>query len=209
MTFAGEKWGRHMVNGEKIYKELEDKFGYKSNFQNLANNPVIESTQEAFDYDKIKERLAGQKCTSADALLVRRNLYFIEFKTGFAVQKQDINATTHKDNLRLNIRLKAYESLALFEKIILPEVEDGKLEEKTQKYYIAVIDTEKDPMMPYADILRRKSGVEEMRCKEQKRIFENSLLNYRKEVSGGQRIFYDNVEVWYDREFDARILKLK
>ncbi|MCB7319569.1 hypothetical protein [Lacrimispora sp. 210928-DFI.3.58] len=198
-----------MVNTKDIYNELEKKYNHKGAFAELSNNAAIKSIETAYDYDEIKQQLAGQKCTSADALLVRRHIYFIEFKTGFASKKEDINTTTHKDNLRLNIRLKAYESLALFEKIILEGIGDGKLAPNVKKVYIAVIDTSADPMMGYLDILQGESGQLQERQKEHKKIFENSLLNYRKTVMGGRALFYDCLEIWYDFEFDARVSKLK
>lgn len=194
-----------MIDTKDIMKFLNEEDAVKVPFCKLADHHEnIKSEIEAFDYDKIKDRKAGAKCESADALYLRKHIYLIEFKTGFATKKSDANIKTHKENLKLRIRLKAYESLALLEKLILPTIGDGDLSGKIQKIYIAVIDSQEVPMQAYADILRVKSGEEPTFCHE---IFKNSLLIYGKEVKNGKKLFYDRVDVWYDYEFDSKILK--
>lgn len=199
-----------MASTRELKAFLEKEYHYVGTYQELAKNPRITSRQQAYDYDRIKEKIAKNRCTSADAFFVEKYIYFIEFKTGFAVRKSDVNARTHKENLELRIRLKAYESLCLFEKTILPDVGNGVLDKGIQKIYIAVIDSQEDPMAAYGDILAEKSGMVPSHKEEHHRIFENSLLNYRKTVKGGSTvIFYDRVEVWYDFEFDENVKKLK
>lgn len=185
-----------MITTEDIKDYLKQHHPHVEQFCKLAENHVnISSQLEAFDYDLIKNDLSGDKCESADALYLKKHIYFIEFKTGFATEKSDANTRTHKENLKLKIRLKAYESLALFEKILLPEIGDGSLNEKLQKQYIAVIDSEVRPMQAYADVLKEKSGRKDTFRHE---IFKNSLLIYGKEMKNGKKLFYDRVDVWYD-----------
>ena len=161
-----------------------------------------------YDYDKIKEAVIGNKCTSADALYLKRFIYFIEFKTGFATEKTDANTRTHLENLQLRIKIKAYESLALFEKIILPEIGDGNLADKIQKRYIAVIDSLEAPMDAYEDILQEASGRTVSNKEKLKDLYTNSLLNYRKSANNGKYVFYEGIDVWYDFEFDSKILNV-
>lgn len=97
-------------DGTKLEVPLED---LCPNNHILCNVPVI-------DYDKLRVKLVGDRCTSADALLIGKWVNFIEFKTGFAKEDKSIKEDTKKENLQLAIRLKAYESLALFEKVLLP-----------------------------------------------------------------------------------------
>ena len=150
----------------------------------------------------------GDRCASADALYLKRFLYFIEFKTGFATEKTDANTRTHLENLKLRIKIKAYESLGLFEKVILPDIKDGCLAENIQKKYIAVIDSLESPMDAYEDILREASGQTVNNKEELKNLYINSLLNYRKSAPNGRYVFYDGIEVWYDFEFDAKIQRV-
>lgn len=180
----------------------------KNTFFKIAKNPKIQSVRECYDYDDIKRQIIGDKCASADALYLKRFIHFIEFKTGFATEKTDANTRTHLENLKLRIKIKAYESLALFEKIILPEIGDGKLVDSIQKKYVAVIDSLESPMDAYEDILQEASGNTVKNKEELKRLYENSLLNYRKSACNGKYVFYDGIEVWYDFEFDGKIQRV-
>ena len=195
-----------MMHTKEIADFLDAQNYIKRTFAEISeHHENIKSEQMVYDFDAIKRSLAGEKCTSADAMYLKKHIYLIEFKTGFASEKKDVNTNTHKENLKLKIRLKAYESLALFEKIIVPKIEDGILDEKVQKICIAVIDTAPDPMQAYADILREKSGNLNTFRNE---IFKDSLLIYGKETRNKKKLFYDRVDVWYDYEFDKKILKL-
>lgn len=198
-----------MDSTSEIEKILDEKYGCKQSFKDMAENVRIKSEEIAYNYDNVRRKIIGEKCTSADSLLLRNNVYFIEFKTGFANPEEGVNIKTHKENLKCKIRIKAYESLALFEKVILPDIGDGKLGNKIKKHYIAVIDTEDSPKSAYVDVLSELSGKESTRTEMQKSLFENTLLNYRKETKNGIKVFYDETKVWYDYEFDSRIATLK
>ena len=177
----------------------------KKTFSDVANNPKIKSEVECYEYDQIKRQIMGDRCASADALYLKRFIYFIEFKTGFATKKTDANTKTHIENLKLRIKIKAYESLGLFEKVILPDIKDGCLEKNIQKRYIAVIDSLESPMDAYEDVLREASGQTVKNKEELKNLYVNSLLNYRKSAPNGRYVFYDGIDVWYDFEFDSKI----
>ena len=198
-----------MVSTSEVRKAIDDRFGCEETFEEMANNERIKSKEKAYNYDEIKRSIMGDKCSSADSLLIKKNVYFIEFKTGFENRKEDVNIKTHKENLKCRIRLKAYESLALFEKVILADVGDGKLWNTIKRHYIAVIDTTDSPKQAYEDLLRAKSGKEDTRSQMEKDLFENSLLNYRKETKDGRKVFFDETKVWYDYEFDSKVVTMK
>ncbi len=198
-----------MVGTKEVREMMDEKYDFKKSFCEMAENEKIKSEIQAYDYDTVKRHIVGEKCTSADVLFLGKNIYFIEFKTGFSNPEEGVNVKTHKENLRYKIRLKAYESLALFEKIILPDVGDGRLYSNVKKHYVAVIDSQERPMEAYADILKEKSGRESSREEDKKKIFDDSLLNYRKSTKNGTKIFYDETAVIYDYEFDAYAEKLK
>lgn len=200
-----------MSTTEDIRNYIENTYDaseIKKTFMEVANNSKIQSNLECYDYDNIKRKIMGDKCASADALFLKRFVYFIEFKTGFATEKTDANTRTHLENLKLRIKIKAYESLGLFEKVILPDIADGKLNDNIQKKYVAVIDSSVTPMDAYEDVLLEESGHTVNNKEELKKLYVNSLLNYRKSTSDGRYVFYDGIEVWYDFEFDGEIQKV-
>ena len=146
---------------EDVRKYIEDTYDVADinrTFSEIAENSKIQSQIECYDYDKIKRQIMGDRCASADALYLKRFIYFVEFKTGFATEKTDANTRTHLENLKLRIKIKAYESLGLFEKVILSEIGNGQLGDSIQKKYIAVIDSLESPMEAYEDILQEASG---------------------------------------------------
>ena len=124
-------------------------------FSEIAENFKIQSEIECYDYDKIKRQIMGDRCASADALYLKRFIYFIEFKTGFATEKTDANTRTHLENLKLRIKIKAYE-----------------------------------------DILQEASGNTVKNKEELKKLYLDSLLNYRKSAPNGKYVFYNGIDVW-------------
>lgn len=196
---------------EDVRKYIEDTYDVADinrTFSEIAENSKIQSQIECYDYDKIKRQIMGDRCASADALYLKRFIYFVEFKTGFATEKTDANTRTHLENLKLRIKIKAYESLGLFEKVILSEIGNGQLGDSIQKKYIAVIDSLESPMEAYEDILQEASGNTIRNKEELRKLYVNSLLNYRKSAPNGKYVFYDGIDVWYDFEFDNKIQRV-
>lgn len=196
---------------EDVRKYIEDTYDVADinrTFSEIAENSKIQSQIECYDYDKIKRQIMGDRCASADALYLKRFIYFVEFKTGFATEKTDANTRTHLENLKLRIKIKAYESLGLFEKVILSEIGNGQLGDNIQKKYIAVIDSLESPMEAYEDILQEASGNTIRNKEELRKLYVNSLLNYRKSAPNGKYVFYDGIDVWYDFEFDSKIQRV-
>lgn len=196
---------------EDVRKYIEDTYDVADinrTFSEIAENSKIQSQIECYDYDKIKRQIMGDRCASADALYLKRFIYFVEFKTGFATEKTDANTRTHLENLKLRIKIKAYESLGLFEKVILSEIGNGQLGDSIQKKYIAVIDSLESPMEAYEDILQEASGNTIRNKEELRKLYVNSLLNYRKSAPNGKYVFYDGIDVWYDFEFDSKIQRV-
>ena len=197
-----------IIDVREYIEDTYDTSEINRTFSEIAKNPRVQSEVNCYDYDIIKRKIMGDKCASADALYLKRFIYFIEFKTGFATERTDANTRTHLENLKLRIKIKAYESLGLFEKIILSDIADGKLDDNIQKKYIAVIDSLETPMDAYEDILQEASGCTVSNKEELKKLYTNSLLNYRKSAPNGKYIFYDGIEVWYDFEFDGKIQRV-
>lgn len=191
---------------EDIRNYLIDNYGDEVTFAEIAPNST-DSQLKAIDFDNVKRKIVGDKCESADALYITNSFNFIEFKTGFASEKTDINTKTHKENLKLKIRLKAFETMALFRDVIIPSLGVNERMIIGKRRYIAVIDSKEKPTDAYQDVLAEISGTKDNISEYKKSIFiwlEDSLAVYRRELDG-KKLFYDNTDVWYDFEFDNKI----
>lgn len=199
-----------MISCDDIISYLDTNYNYKDSLSNLSNNPKIEVQTEAYDYDKIKERIY-RNSRSADALLVKQNLNIIEFKTGFDSNLDSVNEKVKKENMALSIRVKAYESLHLLQTAIIDEISDvDKLSDEIKIVFCAVIDTN-EPIVAedaYVDILSDEGGVRENKSLKVK-VAENVMSIYRKETDKRKKLFYDDAFVLYDYEFDKRIAVFK
>ena len=195
-----------MISCADIISYLDKNYNYKDSLANLSSNPKIKDQSEAYDYDKIKERIYGNS-RSVDALLLKRNLNLIEFKTGFDSTLDSVNEKVKKENMALSIRIKAYESLHLLQTAIIDEISDtDKLSDKIKIVFCAVIDTN-EPVVAedaYVDILSDEGGVRENKSLKVK-VAENVMSIYRKETDKHKKLFYDDAFVLYDYEFDKRI----
>ena len=195
-----------MISCADIISYLDKNYNYKDSLANLSSNPKIKDQSEAYDYDKIKERIYGNS-RSVDALLIKRNLNLIEFKTGFDSTLDSVNEKVKKENMALSIRIKAYESLHLLQTAIIDEISNtDKLSDKIKIVLCAVIDTN-EPVVAedaYVDILSDEGGVRENKSLKVK-VAENVMSIYRKETDKHKKLFYDDAFVLYDYEFDKRI----
>ena len=195
-----------MISCVDIISYLDKNYNYKDSLANLSSNPKIKDQSEAYDYDKIKERIYGNS-RSVDALLIKRNLNLIEFKTGFDSTLDSVNEKVKKENMALSIRIKAYESLHLLQTAIIDEISDtDQLSDKIKIVFCAVIDTN-EPVVAedaYVDILSDEGGVRENKSLKVK-VAENVMSIYRKETDKHKKLFYDDAFVLYDYEFDKRI----
>ena len=195
-----------MISCADIISYLDKNYNYKDSLANLSSNPKIKDQSEAYDYDKIKERIYGNS-RSVDALLIKRNLNLIEFKTGFDSTLDSVNEKVKKENMTLSIRIKAYESLHLLQTAIIDEISNtDKLSDKIKIIFCAVIDTN-EPVVAedaYVDILSDEGGVRENKSLKVK-VAENVMSIYRKETDKHKKLFYDDAFVLYDYEFDKRI----
>jgi len=195
-----------MISCADIISYLDKNYNYKDSLANLSSNPKIKDQSEAYDYDKIKERIYGNS-RSVDALLIKRNLNLIEFKTGFDSTLDSVNEKVKKENMALSIRIKAYESLHLLQTAIIDEISNtDKLSDKIKIVFCAVIDTN-EPVVAedaYVDILSDEGGVRENKSLKVK-VAENVMGIYRKETDKHKKLFYDDAFVLYDYEFDKRI----
>ena len=190
-----------MISCQDIISYLDANYNFKDTLSNLSNNSKISDSTEAYSFDKIKECIYGNS-KSVDALLIKKNLNLIEFKTGFDSTLESVNEKVKKENMALSIRVKAYESLHLLQTAIIEEISDSdKLSNKIKKVFCAVIDTN-EPVVAeevYVDILSDEGGLREDKSWKVK-ILENDKH---------KKLFYDDAFVLYDYEFDSKVSDFK
>lgn len=195
---------------EEIKGYLIKQYGDEKTFAEIAPNST-NSNVKAIDYDDVRRKIVGDRCESADALYItKKHFNFIEFKTGFASDKNDVNTNTHKENLKLKIRLKAFETMAVFRDIIIPSYEANERKIIGKRRYIAVVDAKDKPVDAYQDVLACISGANDECSNYKKSIYKwlrDSLIVYRRSFDG-KKLFYDYTDVWYDFEFDNKIKDL-
>lgn len=195
-----------MISCKDIVSYLDQNYDYKNSLSSLSNNQKIKCQLEAYCYDKIKEKIYGN-CRSVDALLIKKNLNLIEFKTGFCSKYEAVNEKVKKDNMALSIRIKAYESLHLLYTAIFDEIaSQDKLADGIKIIFCAVIDTNEQIVSEdaYVDILADEGGVSEAPSLKTK-IVSDVMSLYRKESNKHKKLFYDEAFVLYDYEFDKKV----
>ena len=198
-----------LITSKEIIQYLDSNYNYKDTLSNLSSNKLIKSTEQAYDYDKIKNVVYKGNCASCDALLIKKNINIIEFKTGFDSPDDTLDDKTKKENLMLKIRLKAYESLHLLYTAIIEEI-DSTRKIQPKKIFCAVIDTNEMVTSEEAivDILSEEGAVKN-NSSYKTRIIENMLTMYRKETDHKKKLFYDDTFVLYDYEFDSNVNRFK
>lgn len=200
-----------MITIDDIINYLKSNYNYVKTLSELSNNEKIKSTQEAFDFDSIKNVVYKGRCASSDALLIKTNLNLIEFKTGFDAPDETLSDKIRKENLVLKIRIKAYESLHLLQTAIIDEIaDDNKLAPNIKFIFCAVIDTTEKVIADdlITDILSDAGGIRENKsfkvC-----VIDNALAMYRKQTDKHKNLFYDETFVLYDYEFDNNLHKFR
>ena len=197
------------ITSQEIKEFLDNNYNYKDTLSNLSNNDKIKAAEQAYDFDKIKWEIYKDNCTSSDALLLKKNINLIEFKTGFDAPENTVDDKTKKENLMLKIRLKACESLKLLYTAIIEEIDSVRML-KPKIVFCAVIDTNEpihseDAMI---DILSEEGGAIIGGVTYKSRL-ENALKMYRKVTDKQKKLFYDDTFVLYDYEFDSKINNFK
>lgn len=206
-----------MITCKDVISFLNSNYPYTATFSELSNNrDNIKSNQVVYNYDKIKTAIFKDNCRSADALLIKRNINLIEFKTGFSSLDENLSDQIKKENMICSIRLKACESLQLLKRAILEEIDSNdKLDPKIKITFCAVIDSG-DPAVAddaYVDVVSgegKKHNTSSIKSKASN--IDNILKSYRMEMKTpvkAKKLFYDNTFVLYDFEFDSQINRFK
>lgn len=197
-----------MITCKRIKNYLDENYPFTETLSSLSNNPLINSQEVVYDFDRIKNTIYPS-CCSADVLFIKKHINLIEFKTGFGGADESKSDKLKKENQVLKIKLKATDSLRLLDVCIIDEIkkiDNDTLDGRIQKTYCAVIDTDKslfasDEML--TDIISEAGNVHN--TDSYKTRIENSLKTYRKQTDHYNRLFFNEISVMYDFEFDQKM----
>ena len=198
-----------MQTVQKILDYLDLHLNHKERICCLAQNSNIQCGEYAYNFDKIKNCICGDKMRTCDALYINKNINLIEFKTGFDAPESNASDTLKKENMLLKIQIKAGDSLRILENFILKKAINGDEEIRARKIMCAVIDSN-EPVIAehvYVDILSEHAGSQV--SSNWKENVAAALSKYRKESLSGGKLFYDDTFVLYDYEFDENFCRFK
>lgn len=200
-----------MITCERIKKYLDTKYPYIGTLASLSNNSKITSQENAYNFDEIKRKVYPE-CCSADALLIGKRINLIEFKTGFATPDITETDKIKKENLKLKIKAKASDSLRILDINIIGQIQiidNDQLDSRIKKVYCAVIDVENNSVLGedvLTDIIAQSGKISN--STSYKTLIENSLKVFQKETDQHEYLFYNQIFVFYDYEFDQKYLNL-
>lgn len=202
---------------EKIDSFLQaEGFKYESYMamsMDVTGNPLVTNTTvEAYCFDKISNSFYPQgNYHSADSLLLKENLYFIEFKSVDKKIKGLLTSGSQRkkfaelefSGLKKDLCLKLSESYITLKNIL----EDPLGVIATYKYYfIIVVDYVSAPVTASSGVLAALSAGSSL-LNQKQQGFDVSFNKYRKAVNGDSAI-YDDVMIWNNINFSAKISAL-
>jgi hypothetical protein len=175
---------------QKTFKDLSKS---KTSNVKIPTSLIDDITNKAFCFDDISDSFYDNHLSSADALLLRDNLYLIEFKPlGLKKLDSDISQKMIESFHTLRERVFADSKIdpSKFEMHFILVKEDSAISKfskgakklfKKPSYTPSVVDAVNEPFDKY----RQK------------------YIDYPK------RVYYDSVEIWTKREFEDKIKELK
>lgn len=163
--------------------------------KNNAGVPLVSFTlKEAYCFDELIRRLFACRPHSVDAILLKNNLYFIEFKSV-------ANATAGKDKeiIRQNLELKLTDSALIFYREMVEPLSLNILSFK--RVAIIVVDYRTSPIMAISGALSSLAG-----GASALNITSMNFQYYFSLDSTGKFIFYNDVQVWNNINFPIQIM---
>ena len=174
------------------------KKSYTDLSKNSAGKPLVtNAVVGAYCYDDVSPLFLKIKSASADALLLKDSLYFIEFKT---VAGSGSPGAQKYEIIKQNLFLKLSESLIVLEKCLVPA---SHAAENYDKYFIIVVDSVAFPLFSQASVMAGLS-----RGASNSANFTAVFDKYKQQVNG-KYIFYKDVWVWNDKNFSVNVRTLK
>lgn len=185
---------------QKIESYLNNSGIQKKSYAELSKNsvgvPLVTDTKkEAYCFDDVPVLFLPIKLASADAILLKENLYFIEFK-GLAGGCYT-NANKYKV-VKQNLYIKINESLLVLEKL-LSKAAGANL--GCKKIFIVVVDTLSSPTTALSGAM---TGLSRNGRFYNPSTFPSIFKKYLQRYNG-TALYYDDIYVWNDRNFSANI----
>lgn len=157
---------------------------------------VNDSTAEAYCYDDVPTHFLRIKTASADAILLKESLYFIEFKSMLSCNRD----AKKYEIIKQNLFIKLGESLLLLNKYLNPS---AGVSGNFKKYFIIVVNPIKSPTTALVG-----SMVGLSKGAYNPTLFHTIFDKYRQCVNGSPT-FYDDVMIWNNINFTVEISKLR
>ena len=161
----------------------------------VGSSLVNDATCEAYDFDEITSKLYSHFPHSVDALLLKEDLYFIEFKRIINVAKE-----SKQKILKQNIQLKLSESMTTFYIEFANKL--GLDVTKFKRIAIIVVDSNKSPISAMAGVMSGLSGGDSW-------LSDNNFIYHSVADSSGMHVYYNCVWIWNDLNFSANICSLR
>lgn len=163
--------------------------------KDTSGTPLVScATQEAFCYDDLIQKIFASAPHSMDAILLKDDLYFIEFK-----RIAHTSARKDQEILRQSLELKLTDSMIVFYKQMV-EVLHLNLS-KFKRIAIIVVDYVTSPVMATAGVLSSLSG-----GTSRMNLTTGNFIYYYQADRHGKRIFYDDIQIWNNINFSVNIL---
>lgn len=179
------------LNGQGLCKKT-----YTELSENSIHIPLVTNSRtEAYCFDEVPVKFLPIKFSSADAILLKENLYFIEFK-GLAGGRYT-DANKYKV-VKQNLFLKINESLLVLDKLLSPTAGANLL---CKKYFIIVVDTASSPTMALSGAM---AGLSRHGRYYNPSTFPSIFKKYLQRFNGTS-LYYDDIYVWNDRNFSINI----
>lgn len=163
--------------------------------KNRTGNPLVtDSRCEAYDYDEITKSIYQVNPHSVDAILLKDDMFFIEFK-------RVVNRTNplEQKNIKQDLQLKLSESLILFYKYFVKKYRINL--KKFKKIAIIVVDSVQSPISATSGVLARLSGGGVW-------LSSSNLIYHIAPTKNGEHLFFDDLLMWNDLNFSIQISQL-
>lgn len=172
--------------------------------------PLVSNTKKAFSFDEITLAYVERPSTpcSADSLYFTKSVNFIEFKRAIPQCFDDSgNVVIKHFEIFNNLKLKAVESVSTLNNIIIPSCPKKiDVTEITTKY-VVVIDSTSFASVALANAYAEMVSSATAPVTKQSSL-EQSLQRFKAKDKYGHKIYYDDVLIWNDVVFDAKISTL-
>lgn len=167
---------------------------YSDMSKDCLGNPLVSCTiAEAYCFDDIVASFFYNDPHSIDSLLLKNDLYFIEFK-----RMINVRTKAQKKCLKQNLQLKLSESALIFQKKMSETLRLNQSQFK--KIAVIVVDHSTMPVTAMAGAMASLSGSP---------LQDDNFLYHFHPDRSGNHVFYDDLHVWNDINFNSQISSIR